>query len=68
MPVFYDQLQYSDLSIPEGQTASFKWLDMIFGNLDAEEKEKIKQDLLAYSKLDTEGMFHIYQSLVNLIN
>jgi len=68
LPVFYDRLQYSDLSISEGQTASFKWLDMIFGNLDINEKEKIKKDLLAYSELDTEGMLKIYQSLVNLVN
>ena len=68
LPVFYDKLQYSDLAISEGQTASFKWEDMIFGNLDMHEKEKIKENLLAYSKLDTEGMFHIYQSLVNLVN
>jgi len=68
LPIFYDKLQYSDLAISEGLTASFKWADMIFGNLDMHEKEKIKEDLLAYSKLDTESMFHIYQSLVNLVN
>ena len=68
MPVFYDKLQYSDLSISEGGTASYKWMDMIFGNLDIKENEKIKRDLLEYSKLDTEGMVEIYKSLINLVN
>ena len=68
LPVFYNKLQYSDLLISEGGTASYKWLDMIFGNLDIEENEKIKKSLLKYSKLDTEGMVHIYKSLINLVN
>ena len=68
MPVFYDELQYSDLSISEGGTASYKWMDMIFGNLDIKENEKIKRDLLEYSKLDTGGMVEIYKSLINLVN
>ena len=65
LPIFYDKLTYSDLPIAEGQTASFKWLDMVSEKLNINQVNKIRKDLFTYSKLDTEGMVKIYQSLVN---
>ena len=67
LPIFYEKLKYSDLPISGGQTANFKWIEMIFGNLDKKEILEIERDLKEYSKLDTEGMVHIYKSLHNLV-
>ncbi len=66
LPVLVPELSYLDMEIGEGATAMIRWYEMIDAKTKKETKEKIKQDLLAYCKLDTMAMVKIYERLVNL--
>jgi len=65
LPVLVPELNYKDLKIQEGATASQKWFDMVYGGLTIEEKQKIAQDLKQYCKLDTYAMYAIWRHLIN---
>jgi len=39
------------------------WEKIIFGNLEVEEKQKIRKNLLKYCKLDTLAMVEIFKKL-----
>lgn len=56
---------YKDLEIGDGMLAGLKYVDMMQGSLSAEEKEKIRKDLLTYCGLDTEGMVWLVEKLLN---
>lgn len=55
---------YSDLGISGGGDASVSFFNLIFKN----GKSKIREDLLKYCKLDTEGMVWIVKELRKLLN
>jgi len=57
---------YENLAIAKGDDASLAYLDMASGNLPDEEREKIKNDLLAYCGLDSEAMAKIVDRLYHL--
>ncbi|MBI2573577.1 DUF2779 domain-containing protein [Candidatus Woesearchaeota archaeon] len=59
---------YKNLDINNGGDASVSYCEMVFGALSVEQKAKIRQDLLAYCGLDTEGMVWIVKELENLSN
>ena len=50
---------YENMSIAKGDDASLAFLDMVYGNLTDEECLEIRNNLLAYCGLDTEGMVKI---------
>lgn len=56
-------LSYEDLPIGKGDDASLAYLDMLFGNMPAEDANRTRQELLEYCKLDTEGMVRIIEKL-----
>ncbi len=64
LPALSLKLSYEGLSIQDGACASIKWFDMVYGNLQAEEKQKIAQDLRKYCGLDSYAMFAIWKHLV----
>ena len=66
-PLLVPELSYKELEIGEGATAMLKWHDMVFGDLPVEERSSIKQNLLAYCKLDTWAMVEIWKKL-NLLS
>lgn len=55
---------YADLNINDGSLASVSYFESVFGNVN---KEQIRKDLLAYCKLDTEGMVWIVEELKRLV-
>lgn len=57
---------YSDLNIHEGGTASLEFLRVTWGEVAAEERERIRKDLLVYCGLDTEGMIDILRALTRI--
>jgi hypothetical protein len=59
---------YSGLEIHEGATASLEFLRVTFGQVAAEERDRIRNDLLVYCGLDTEGMIDILRALARLSN
>ena len=54
---------YSDMAIAKGDDASLAFLSITFDDVSPEEVERIRTDLLAYCKLDTEGMVRIIERL-----
>ena len=63
LPVLCPELSYKELEIGEGTKAMLAWYEMVHGNLTAEAKEKIRQNLLTYCKLDTWAMVEIWRKL-----
>lgn len=63
LPVLCPELSYKELEIGEGTKAMLAWYEMVHGNLTAEKKEQIRQNLLTYCKLDTWAMVEIWRKL-----
>lgn len=63
LPVLCPELSYKELEIGEGTKAMLAWYEMVHGNLTAEVKEQIRQNLLTYCKLDTWAMVEIWKKL-----
>lgn len=64
LPVLCPELNYKELEIGEGTKAMLAWYEMVHGNLTAEEKKQIRQNLLTYCKLDTWAMVEIWRKLI----
>ena len=64
LPVLAPGMDYGDLDIAEGMTASTSYLRMISDETPASERAAIRESLLAYCARDTEGMVRIYETLV----
>jgi len=63
LPVLVPELSYKSLEVQDGTMAMDVWGKIIFGNLEAEEKQKIRKNLLKYCKLDTLAMVEIFKKL-----
>lgn len=61
LPVLCPDLSYNGLTIGEGTTAMLGWYEMVYGDVSEERREELKQDLLAYCKLDTWAMVEIWR-------
>ncbi|MFC1994294.1 DUF2779 domain-containing protein [Chloroflexota bacterium] len=57
---------YEGMTIAKGDEASLAFLRITFDDLSSEEVESVRDDLLAYCKLDTEGMVRIIERLQEL--
>ncbi len=57
---------YEGLEIPDGQTASRRFCDLAFGNLEEAERKAIRKALEVYCHQDTEGMIEIIGALRRL--
>ena len=57
-------MDYESLGIQEGSEASSEYLRMIDPSVSSEEREKIKEDLLAYCGQDTLAMVRIRDELL----
>ena len=66
LPVMCPELDYGELSISEGGTASIKYEEAMFGNLTEVERQKTFDDLLKYCHLDTWAMVRIWQELTKV--
>jgi len=66
LPVMAPELCYSDLNIQEGGTASFMYGQM--AGLEPNEREQLREDLLAYCHLDTLAMVRIWGRVEELNN
>ena len=66
LPVLCPQFSYSDLEIQDGTMALDTWGRMVSDPDFKEDKNKVRQYLLDYCKLDTLAMVKIYQKLLLL--
>lgn len=62
LPCFSTE-SHGGLSIREGQDANYQYLRLIKKQVTAEEKKRVLEDLIAYCKLDSYGLFLIYRML-----
>jgi len=65
LPAVIGDNPYKKLDINNGGIASVSYYEMIYN--DAEDKDKIREDLLKYCKLDTEAMVWIVEELGKII-
>lgn len=56
-------LGYEDMPIAKGDDASLAFLAITFGDVPANEVARVREDLLAYCKMDTEAMVRIIERL-----
>jgi len=65
LPALVPELSYDDLAIAEGLTASAEIARMMLtpGAFADGERDKLRQDLLAYCKLDTWAMVKLLERL-----
>lgn len=54
---------YDELAIAHGDIASLRYMQATFGDIPAEERRRIRQDLLKYCGQDTAGMVRIVEKL-----
>ena len=68
LPALVPELTYEDLAIAEGETASAQLMTLLFREnaMGAEEREKLRADLLAYCQRDTEAMIALTKRLGEL--
>ena len=66
-PVVLGDYTYDQLEINEGMKASIEWGRMVSPGIDEFEKEKIKNDLLAYCSQDTLATYKLLKFLQNLV-
>lgn len=68
LPIIVPELSYKDLSVQDGTMAMSAWeemLDLAHGN---KRREKIRNDLLEYCKMDTFAMLEIYKKVLDEIS
>jgi len=58
---------YDEMPIAKGDDASLAFLGITFEDVAAEEVARIREDLLAYCALDTEGMVRIIERLREMV-
>lgn len=67
LPCFSDESHFG-LTIREGQDANYQYLRLIKKQVTAEEKKRVLEDLIAYCKLDSYGLFLIYRMLIEKLS
>jgi hypothetical protein len=65
LPALVPELSYDGLAVADGEMAMLAYARLTTVR-DREEKEKIRQDLLAYCRLDTLAMVRIWEKLFSL--
>ncbi len=65
MPVFSNQVSYTDLSIQNGLNAV--WIYRTIQNASEEEQEKIRHDISTYCAMDTYAEYIVYHGLIQLL-
>ena len=67
LPVMVPTLSHKNLNIQEGGTASESYRELIDKSIEKTEKEKLKDDMLEYCKMDTLAMVEIFNKLSSVI-
>ena len=63
LPALAPHLSYRDLAIQEGATASTLWNRIVTGELDHDDSNRQRENLLKYCGLDSLAMVEIWRAL-----
>jgi hypothetical protein len=63
LPAIVPNLGYDDLEIREGTLVSVAFAEMLLQETSPERRQKLRADLLAYCKRDTEAMLELFEVL-----
>jgi hypothetical protein len=67
VPVLVPEVRYRGMEISEGRTASNELMRLLFdGSLDPQERSVLREQLLAYCKVDTWAMVRLFERLSQL--
>jgi len=64
LPVLCPDFNYGTLNVQHGGQAMETWKNLVDGGVSEPHREQVRDDLLAYCKLDTLAMVKIYERLV----
>jgi hypothetical protein len=67
LPALVPSMGYEELTIQDGNLASIEYLRMLDPDTSAEERKRIRKDLLAYCGNDTLGMVKIREALLKRV-
>jgi hypothetical protein len=62
-PALVPELGYEEMELAEGITAGHVWESIVRGNLDAAERARLRDALLAYCRQDTPAMVRLVEKL-----
>ncbi len=65
LPILVPELSYKNLEVQDGTMALDTWGRMVLNDDFDENKEEVKQNLLAYCEQDTLAMVELYRRLLN---
>ena len=63
LPALVPEMSYGGMEVSEGSEAGMAWERMIRGQVDASERERLREALLAYCKQDTLAMVRLLEVL-----
>jgi hypothetical protein len=66
LPALVHGFSYENMEVSHGGEAGLAWDQMVRGDLNAEERQRLKMALLAYCRQDTLAMVRVLESLKSL--
>jgi len=63
LPALVPELSYDGMAIANGQDAGLAWESLVRGGLDWAERDRIKNELLAYCGRDTLALVRVLERL-----
>ncbi len=64
LPALVDDLSYEGLAITNGEVATLRWGEAVYGGAPASVREAIFADLRAYCATDTLALVRLYEELL----
>jgi predicted RecB family nuclease len=68
LPALVPELSYEEMEVADGATAGCTWESIVRGDLDAAEKARLRDALLAYCRQDTLAMVRLVEKLGESVN
>jgi hypothetical protein len=63
LPALVPGMTYAGMAVANGQEAGLAWESLVQGDLNCDERERIRKALLEYCAQDTLGMAHLVEKL-----
>jgi hypothetical protein len=67
LPALVPEMSYEGMEVANGQDAGLAWESLVGGSLDCDEREQIRNALLAYCSLDTLAMVRLLENLRSIL-